>query len=85
MTTVGSVCGQRAGACDSKACREGPGGTITLTSVEGEGTTVLFALPVSDDENIPPAVYCAMPRITLSDRFSALHIALADSIKSPLQ
>ena len=59
------------------------GGTIALTSTPGKGTTVVFTLPVEDDESVPPAVFCEAADY-LSDRFSPLRVALSDSIDCPL-
>lgn len=59
------------------------GGTIALTSTPGKGTTVVFTLPVQDDESVPPAVFCEAADY-LSDRFSPLRVALCDSIDCPL-
>lgn len=59
------------------------GGTIALTSTPGKGTTVVFTLPVEDDQSVPPAVFCDAADY-LSDRFSPLRVALSDSIDCPL-
>ena len=49
----------------------------------GRGPTVVFTLPVEDDESVPPAVFCEAADY-LSDRFSPLRVALSDSIDCPL-
>ncbi|WP_101908936.1 sensor histidine kinase [Marasmitruncus massiliensis] len=59
------------------------GGTIALTSVENEGTTVVFTLPVTDDSSAPLAVNSSAVDY-LEDRFSIPWIYLADSIRCPL-
>lgn len=59
------------------------GGAVTMTSVENEGTTVSFTLPVSDNEQMPPVVESTAADY-LEDRFSTLHIALADCIPCPM-
>ncbi|MBC8586340.1 sensor histidine kinase [Youxingia wuxianensis] len=62
------------------ACHKG---TIALQSICGEGTTVVFTLPVTDDPSLPYAVHCE-PVDYLCDKFSKLYIILADVCKCPL-
>ena len=59
------------------------GGTIALTSVETEGTTVIFTLPVADDCSAPPAVN-SDPMDYLNDRFSIPWVYLSDGVRCPL-
>ena len=59
------------------------GGTVTLTSSPEKGTTVLFTIPFQDDDSLPPAVECEAEDY-LNNRFSLVHVALADSIRPPV-
>lgn len=59
------------------------GGTIALTSEENEGTTVVFTLPISDDDFFPPALNCDAVDY-LNDRFSIPWIYLSNSAHCPL-
>lgn len=59
------------------------GGTIALTSVEKEGTTVVFTLPINDNDFLPPAMNCESVDY-LNDRFSLPWIYLSNSVHCPL-
>lgn len=59
------------------------GGTIALTSVENEGTTVVFTLPIIDNDFFPPAMNCDTADY-LNDRFSIPWIYLSNSVQCPL-
>ena len=59
------------------------GGTIALTSVENEGTTVIFTLPVADDTTAPPTVNSDAIDY-LNDRFSIPWVYLSDGVRCPL-
>ena len=59
------------------------GGTIALTSVENEGTTVIFTLPVADDTTAPPAVNSDAIDY-LNDRFSIAWVYLSDGVHCSL-
>lgn len=59
------------------------GGTMALTSVENEGTTVVFSLPIIDNDILPPAMNCESVDY-LNDRFSIPWIYLSNSVQCPL-
>lgn len=58
------------------------GGTVALTSAEGEGTTVALSLPLLDRG---PLELRSPPRVAdlLRDRYSPLHVLLSDSCGVP--
>ena len=59
------------------------GGTVAVKSIEDEGTTVAFTIPVKLDESLPD--YTAENGADyLSDRFSQLYIELSDVCGCPL-
>ena len=57
------------------------GGTVALTSREGEGTSVTFTLPCAP-HRLPLALE-ATAREYLADRFSPVRVLLCDSIPPP--
>ena len=71
------------GLCLVKGLTAAMGGTVTLTSSPEKGTTVLFTIPFQDDDSLPPAVECEAEDY-LNNRFSLVHVALADSIRPPV-
>ena len=59
------------------------GGTVALTSQEGEGTSVTFTLPTASGIGLPLSLE-ASSQDYLQDRFSLVYVALADSVPPPL-
>lgn len=66
----------------AKLCVQAHGGTITLTSVPGEGTTAAVSLPLTSAPEMPPL--CAShPADMACDKFSSIRVLLADSCLVP--
>lgn len=59
------------------------GGSIKLVSTEGEGTTVVFTLPIFDDPSIPDTLHSDSAE-NMPSRFSPLVVALSDCIRPPI-
>lgn len=58
------------------------GGTITLQSTPGKGTTAAFTLPVEQNPDSAPLHARSALDLTC-DRFSPVHVLLSDSCRSP--
>jgi len=59
------------------------GGAVTLSSQPGEGTTVTFTILLHDIKGTP-SVECSSSEY-LSNQFSTVHVAFADSVQCPLR
>lgn len=59
------------------------GGTLTLTSIEGKGTTATFSLPILEPEPHAAVTLESEPPAYSNDRFSVLRIILSDSVCYP--
>lgn len=66
----------------AKESAEMLGGTLRISSIEGQGTRVQFTLAKADADNNMPIVRCNAADYT-DDRFSILRITLADVLQHP--
>lgn len=66
----------------AKFCVQAHGGTITLTSIPGEGTTAAVSLPLTSAPEIP-SLSASRPVDMACDKFSPIRVLLADSCPVP--
>lgn len=59
------------------------GGTVVLNSLEGEGTTVVFTIPIKNDQTDISFSSDTLAIDYLADKFSDLYIGMSDVCKCP--
>ncbi len=68
------------GFCVVRRAVRGSGGTVAISSVLGEGTTVTLSLPRCERPAIPPAIMESEAVPYHQDRFAAVHVGLCDVV-----
>lgn len=79
---IGSVCGDGLGLAICQMIIKKHGGTIAIASTEGEGTKIVFSIPLTGGGG-SDLVVCSTAADYMYDRFSSMFVILSDVCQAP--
>lgn len=79
---IGSICGDGLGLAICQIIIQKHGGTIAITSTEGEGTKIVFSIPLTGGGG-SDLVVCSTAADYMYDRFSSMFVILSDVCQAP--